>query len=527
MEDEKQAQLISPSEEEEESEDEFRSCCGAEDVDTESDSKDIELEDEDEDEDDEEDELSVKVYFKGVSETGFGELCSGFAGIGVVVIWGRGENNAVNCVQKRLDFGVDFWVAEYLALIQGLNEVLKSDFQRVFCFTDSHLIHDQIMLEKSLDTPLMVAFRERIIELVRTLKTFSLKLVPSIQMERPLQLARVALGLVSLDEKGCDSLQTCSVCCDDKPASMMLILRCSHKFCSHCLTTYADDKLEARQVPFRCLQPKCSYFISNSECKLFLPYNSYENLEKSIAESNVLKSEKMHCPHQNCLALFDPRECLSVQASSSDESSDSCVECPVCQRSICVSCGGPWHNSLSCGEFQDLPLDERDASVLTLHHLAQDRRWRRCQQCHIMNELTQGCYHMTCWCGHEFCYACGAEYANGQQTCQCAFWDEGASEDSAGSGTATPEEHWQWNSFDSFPMILDAYSDQERSQLALIQRFLAGGFSLSDHHPCPSPTTTSCTDSYVDVLKDVHQIPWLERFVSVISDNNYYEDYTN
>jgi hypothetical protein len=25
-------------------------------------------------------------------------------------------------------------------------------------------------------------------------------------------------------------------------------------------------------------------------------------------------------------------------------------------------------------------------------------------------------------------------------------------------------------------------------------------------------------------LKDLHQLPWLERFVSVISDN-YYEDY--
>lgn len=73
-------------------------------------------------------------------------------------------------------------------------------------------------------------------------------------------------------------------------------------------------------------------------------------------------------------------------------------------------------------------------------------------------------------------------------------------------------------------MIMGAYSDQEQSQLALIQQFLASGsFSLGDHNnPYQSPPY--CTDSYVDPMKDLHQLPWLERFVWVISDN-YYEDY--
>ncbi|KAL2494053.1 RING-type domain-containing protein [Forsythia ovata] len=65
---------------------------------------------------------------------------------------------------------------------------------------------------------------------------------------------------------------------------------------------------------------------------------------------------------------------------------------------------------LTCEEYQNLPLEERDASDLSLHRLAQNKRWRRCQQCRRMIELTHGCYHMTCWCRHEFCYSCGAEY---------------------------------------------------------------------------------------------------------------------
>lgn len=129
-----------------------------------------------------------------------------------------------------------------------------------------------------------------------------------------------------------------------------------------------------------------------------------------------------------------------------------------------------------------------------------------------------------CRCGHEFCYSCGAEYRDRQQTCQCAFWDEDRSEDLI-SYSAQESEQWAWETFNSLPMITDAYSEQERSQLALIQRFLAGGFSLGDHCP-PYQQQSSpprCSDSYMDAMKDLNQLPWLQRFVSVISDD-YYEE---
>lgn len=497
-------------EEEEEEEEEFRSCCGEEDSEDECSKEETLC-----------DELTVKMCFKGISIDGFGESSSssssGLTGIGVVIQGSRNLKFSDTYVQKRLEFYAEGLVADYLALMDGLLEVLKTNIRRVFATTDSKILYEQIKLKESLDMPLVEALRERVLELVGQLDDFSLKHVSSVEVERPLQLAKVAIGLVTMHEESHGSLQNCSLCCDDKPPSMLLTLRCSHKFCSQCLKTYANDKVEAGQVPIRCPEMRCNYLLSKSECKKFLPVVSYDVLEKAIEECNLLSSDKIYCPYQNCLALLDPREAIS-----SDESNECCIECPVCQRSICVNCGVPWHNSLSCGEYQDLPLDERDSSDLTLHCLAQDRGWRRCQLCRRMIELAQGCYHMTCWCGHEFCYSCGAEYREGQQTCQCAFWDEAHSEDSVGPNT--PEaDHWAWNSYETFPMILDAYSDQERSQLAIIQRFLAGGFSLSDHRSCQLPPPP-CTDSYIDAMKDLHQLPWLERFVSVISDN-YYDDY--
>ena len=245
--------------------------------------------------------------------------------------------------------------------------------------------------------PLLLALRERILEHANNFEDFVLNLVPSIDLEQPLQLAKVAIGLVTFTVNGEKLLQSCSICCDDKPLPIMVTMKCSHKFCSHCLRAYVDKKVQSRQVPIRCPQPGCKYCISATECRSFLLFNSFESLEKALAEANLLHSDRIYCPFPNCSVLLDPRECLSARASSSSQSDNSCVECPVCQRFICVACKVPWHSSMSCEEFQNLPEEERDVSDITLHRLAQNKRWKRCQQCRRMIELTQGCYHMTCW----------------------------------------------------------------------------------------------------------------------------------
>ncbi|KAF8408630.1 hypothetical protein HHK36_004693 [Tetracentron sinense] len=497
-----------------EEEEEFRSCCAEEEE-----WRNIE-ESLNEGSKDDLDELSLKMFFKGVSIAEAEDPNSGISGIGVVLE--RSPGVPVIQVQKKLDFYAEKPVADYLALLDGLVEALQNNTRRIYAFTDSEII----ACEEGLENQFLIALRQRILEHASKLESFVLKLVPSIELERPSQLALIAIGIVSLPTKEDGSIEDCPICCEGKPSSMMMIMKCSHKFCSHCMRTYVDGKLQTSQVPIRCPQLRCKYYISASECRSFLPVTCYKSLERALLETNILNSDKIYCPFPNCSVLLDPQQCFSTRASSSSQSDTSCVECPVCQRFICVDCEVPWHSSMSCEEYQNLPIEERDVGDMTLHHLAQYKKWRRCQQCGRMIELSQGCYHMTCWCGHEFCYSCGAEYRDDQQTCQCSFWDEEYFENVVTHSDQGSEE-WQWDNSDSLPMAMDAYSDQERSQLALIQRFLAGGFSLSDHHPYQSPhqSPPRCSDSFADTIKDLHQLPWLERFVSVISDN-YYEDYS-
>ncbi|CAA6669890.1 unnamed protein product [Spirodela intermedia] len=103
---------------------------------------------------------------------------------------------------------------------------------------------------------------------------------------------------------------------------------------------------------------------------------------------------------------------------------------------------------------------------------------------------------------HEFCYACGAEYQGGFQACRCDPWEE--EYEPSGEISSGETELWRWELFDSSGT--SAYTEQERSQLALIQT-----------------RRRRCSDAYGDTMKDLHHLPWLERFVSVISDC-YHED---
>ncbi|CAA0823834.1 RING/U-box superfamily protein [Striga hermonthica] len=464
----------------EEDEEDFRSCCEDDD----------ELKEEEEEEelvevgsDDSLDEHSVKLYFKGVSADGPGDS-SGSKLSGIGVFMEKSGNDSPIRVQKKLDFYVEALIADYLALLDGLSVAIQNNIRRVVAFTDSQILYDQITLHNAVDSPLLIALRERITEQTSHFEKFILKLIPKPELQKASQLARIAIGIVSSppEEGGPTTTETCSICCEEKLQPMMLSIKCSHRFCSHCMKTHVEKKLKFAQIPIRCPHLNCKYRVSMNECSSFLPVVTFKSLEKALEEANILGLDKIYCPYTSCSGLID-----------TNGSENGCSECNVCGGLVCIVCGVRWHSSMTCEEYQSLSEEEREDFLedLTLRRLATDKRWRQCQQCQRLIKLTHSCYQMTCWCGHEFCYSCGAHYRNGQQTCECA---------------------WEYPTQELPPL----YTAQE------LQQFLAGFFSFADHQPDQSPPR--CTDSYADAVKDLIQLPWLERFVSLISDN-YYEDY--
>lgn len=120
----------------EEDEEEFRSCCEDDEVWKETEEP-VKV-----DPKDDLDEFSVKMFFKGMSIAGHGDSDFRLSGIGVVME--RSTNVPAIQVQKRLDFYVEEPVADYLALMDGLMEAVQNKVRRVYAFTDSELLYDQV-----------------------------------------------------------------------------------------------------------------------------------------------------------------------------------------------------------------------------------------------------------------------------------------------------------------------------------------------------------------------------------------------
>ena len=100
----------------------------------------------------------------------------------------------------------------------------------------------------------------------------------------------------------------------------------------------------------------------------------------------------VHCGDQACGAFIPP-----VMADGPDE-----YLCLSCGQSTCRHCRGLFHPGMEC---------RADVDTQNARRLAAKRGWKECPQCKNMVEKREGCMHMTCRCGTQFCYRCGRLYS--------------------------------------------------------------------------------------------------------------------
>ncbi|KAG8933607.1 hypothetical protein FRC02_011529 [Tulasnella sp. 418] len=196
-----------------------------------------------------------------------------------------------------------------------------------------------------------------------------------------------------------------------KHSSLGLVLPCpgKHKYCVNCIAQHVQTELQKGSqdksvFPIRCPEcPQGSWSITDDVAERILGPSLLEKWHfQKLLDSIV----KVHCPYPKCSAL--------VEVPSPERLRDA--TCPACQRMICVKCRAPWHTGLTCAEF----ADQNTADQLT-YDLAKRSGWRRCPRCKMIVERSSGCPHMSCRCGHHFCYRCGSDYTQGacQQGDRC------------------------------------------------------------------------------------------------------------
>ncbi|KAK4414046.1 putative E3 ubiquitin-protein ligase [Sesamum alatum] len=181
---------------------------------------------------------------------------------------------------------------------------------------------------------------------------------------------------------------SCEICTEEKQKPDMFQLEgCPHSFCSTCMAKHVEYKLRQNIVVISCPAEDCNNVIEPAgPLRRVMPPDMVARWEEAIIASTILDSQKIHCPYEDCSEMLvdDGDEGVVVKES----------ECPVCRRLFCAQCRVPWHQGFDCEEFRRLNRKRKDKEELRL--LAREKKWKKCPNCKVFVDKTEGCIHITC-----------------------------------------------------------------------------------------------------------------------------------
>ncbi|PNP50498.1 hypothetical protein THARTR1_08880 [Trichoderma harzianum] len=123
------------------------------------------------------------------------------------------------------------------------------------------------------------------------------------------------------------------------------------------------------------------------------------------AQYSVHPGERLYCHDPGC-SSFIPA--WAIQPAARDEDNATPVGiCLSCRKATCAACGSRTHRGLPCREEED---DEALLDMIDSQGLVS------CPECGVVIALRDGCNHMRCLCGAEFCYICGRRWT---EQCTC------------------------------------------------------------------------------------------------------------
>jgi len=150
-------------------------------------------------------------------------------------------------------------------------------------------------------------------------------------------------------------------------------------------------------------------------------------------EAEFTAHRPLYCAQKRCSQFIPENEHLDGQEAG------RCPECLTVTCKICLK-GKEAHEQW---EFRRRVCPAEDQDESALYDLGLRQKWRQCPTCLTMVEKTDGCNHMDCICGIDFCYICGKLYDE-DGACECdAEWDENEEPDDENN----EEEEEEWPDF--------------------------------------------------------------------------------
>ncbi|KAI8523973.1 hypothetical protein RHMOL_Rhmol13G0113300 [Rhododendron molle] len=374
---------------------------------------------------------TFRVYFKGlVSEERVGVSEVALAGIGVAICDSR-DGLVFELRKPLVGIGRSRLVAEARALIEGLNAAVALDLKRIVLCCDYYSLFQFITGRWPPKQRKVATLISQVTQLRKKFLISAPSHVARNDVKFAFKLAREAIvsqiKRPSEPSSAHNTYENCVICLEDMDISHIFSVDdCSHHYCFSCMKQHIEVKLLHGMVP-KCPHEGCNSILKINSCRKFLTPKLIEMMSQRMKEASIPVTEKVYCPYPKCSALMSKTDVLEHSKKTINTivhvQRSGVRKCITCQGLFCINCKVPWHDSMSCHEYKNknpYPPAE-DAKLKTL---ADMNLWRQCVKCNHMIELAAGCYHMTCRCGYEFCYTCGAEWKNKKATCSCPLWDE-------------------------------------------------------------------------------------------------------
>ncbi|KAL1208179.1 E3 ubiquitin-protein ligase RSL1 [Cardamine amara subsp. amara] len=362
------------------------------------------------------DNIVYKLYFKGLlsdvmaHNDGKKIWKAGFG----VAICDEADNLLCEIKESVSDTDLNRKGVEILALTRGLNESINLGIRNILICCDDHQIY-QLLTGRWKPSMSLSPLVEEVKHLREKMASSEPVLIARNGVKFAFKLARETIDSQISSSSSSSRRriidvnpipkEICAICFEETDAEEMFCIdKCLHRYCNDCVRQHLEVKLVDGVVP-KCLKYGCETELTFESCEKVLITKLKELWKQKMKEDSIPAAEKIYCPYPNCSMLMSKTELPS--GSGSDQT--NVRACIKCSGLFCIDCKAPSHSGLSCADYKKLnPKSEDDD--MKLKSLAEDNGWRQCVKCNHYIDRFEGCNHVTCRCGYQFCYLCGLEW---------------------------------------------------------------------------------------------------------------------
>ena len=260
------------------------------------------------------------------------------------------------------------------------------------------------------------------------------------------------------------SLQDPCLICGEADSDLVSLNNCGHKFCKSCWASYIKYSMKSSgSEAISCPHHNCSTIIDSGILE-YIAETVDSDIRSNLLEYKIRRFVQVRrdtacfCPFPGCEEIIVWKNARDVSASMGQ---GCVVKCKHRHPPFCFHCGYEAHAPASCLSWSKFcSYRDKDDALLS--------KWlynntKLCSNCGTRIEKNKGCKHITCKCGHEFCWDCNQPWSLHDETTggffRCNLFDP-----QDGNRLAVNADSKHISKLEKFTAYLKRFNDDESEE---------------------------------------------------------------